>query len=75
MESLFLQEVALGVKRDVVPRGAHVFMRFTLNISDTAPAPLEPTGVPLVNIRAFMGLLFLAVNWINCRQCNTSLHH
>lgn len=40
-------------------------MRFTLNTSDMAPAPLEPMGGPLVNICAFMGLLFLAINWIS----------
>lgn len=40
-------------------------MRFTLNTSDRAPAPLEPLGGPLVNICAVMDLLFLAVNWIN----------
>lgn len=45
--------------------GAYVFVRFTLNTSDRAPAPLEPMGEPLVNICAFMGLLFLAINWVS----------
>lgn len=67
MESPFLQVVVIGIKRVVLLCRVTVFMRFTLNISDTASDQClpEPVGGPLGNTCAFMGLLPLALNGIN----------